>query len=181
MATEDRQGTSEEVARIRSYLASQSVKRTPEQLVETLREAHRQFLEAATAIPEAAFSTLPQAGEWSADGVLNHVYHIATFEEQAVRSVLERGERPPDLQNLSTTSPDFTTEEMLAAISDSRERLFASVLKADPQAHLDITWPGSDFGQLNWREWLLFARIHELDHARQLQAIAAALTSQEGK
>lgn len=178
MATEERQ---DEVARIRSYLTSQSVKRTPEQLVETLREAHRQFLEAAGAIPEAAFFTPTQAGEWSASDVLNHVYHIATLEEQDIGSVIERGERPPDLHSSSTPSPDLTPEGMLIAISDSRERLFAMVLQADPQAHLDITWRGSDFGQLNWREWLLFARIHELDHARQLQAIATALISQEGK
>jgi len=30
------------------------------------------------------------------------------------------------------------------------------------------------FGEFSWREWLLFMRVHDLDHARQLQAIAAA-------
>ena len=182
MATEESQRTyEEELARIRSYLASQSVKRTPAQLVEAVREAHRQFLEAAAAIPAASFSTSPQEGEWSAADVLNHVFHIANMEEQTICAVLERGERPVDVQDFSTPAADLTAEQMLAAISDMRERLTASVLQADPQAHLDVTWRGSDFGQLNWREWLLFARIHELDHARQLQAIAAALTAQEGK
>ena len=58
-----------------------------------------------------------------------------------------------------------------------RERLIAVVLQADPQAHLDIVWGHNEFGKMNWREWLLFARVHTLDHARQMQAIAAALSS----
>jgi len=31
------------------------------------------------------------------------------------------------------------------------------------------------FGTLNWRETLLFLRLHDLDHARQLEKNAAAL------
>lgn len=31
------------------------------------------------------------------------------------------------------------------------------------------------FGPLTWRETLLFTRLHDLDHAGQLQKIAAAL------
>ncbi len=59
--TEGRQETrGEEVARVRSYLASQVMRRTPEQLVEALREAHGQFLEATAAIPDAVFSTPPR-------------------------------------------------------------------------------------------------------------------------
>ena len=33
------------------------------------------------------------------------------------------------------------------------------------------------FGPLNWRETLLFMRLHDLDHAGQLETIAAALTA----
>ena len=51
------------------------------------------------------------------------------------------------------------------------------VLKADPQAHLDIVWGHNEFGKMNWREWLLFARVHTLDHAHQIQTIAAVLSS----
>lgn len=182
MAAEGRQETrEEEIARVRSYLTGQSMKRTPAQLVEAVREAHRQFLEAAGAISSEDFSTPPQGGEWSAADVLNHVYRIAALEEQTIRAVIERGEQPADVPDLSVPAAGLTPEQMLADISAMRERLATSVLQADPQAHLDITWRGSDFGMLNWREWLLFARIHELDHARQLQAIAARLSAQEGK
>jgi hypothetical protein len=67
---------------------------------------------------------------------------------------------------------------MLADLELSRDQLFAVVLRADPQVHLDITWGHGEFGRMNWREWLLFARVHALDHTRQMQAIATALTQQ---
>ena len=72
----------EEVARVRSYLASQAMRRTPAQLVEALREAHQQFLAAIAAVPGAAFRTIPKEGEWSAADVLAHVRSIAAFEER---------------------------------------------------------------------------------------------------
>src|SRR2546426_571044 len=58
-----------------------------------------------------------------------------------------------------------------------RGRLIAVVLQADPQTHLDIVWGHNEFGNMNWREWLLFARVHTLDHAGQMQAISAVLSS----
>jgi uncharacterized damage-inducible protein DinB len=174
---EGRQETrQEEVARVRSYLASQAMRRTPAQLVETLRDAHRQFLEATAAVPDAVFRTAPQEGEWSAADVLAHVCSIAAMEEESIRTVIERGQQPPPIADvLVPASPGATREEMLATLEQRRERLINLVLQADPQAHLDITWGHDEFGQMNWREWLLFARVHALDHTRQMQAIAAAL------
>jgi len=67
MNQEKQETREEEVARVRSYLASQAMRRTPEQLVEALREAHQQFLTATATVPETAFRTIPREGElyWS--------------------------------------------------------------------------------------------------------------------
>ncbi|HZO71413.1 MAG TPA: DinB family protein [Ktedonobacteraceae bacterium] len=177
--TRDRQETrAEEVARVRSYLSSQAMRRTPEQLVETLREAHQQLLTATAAIPDAAFHTPPREGEWSAADVLAHVRTIAAFDERAIAGVLERGEQPANVKDTLEHAPaSATREQLLAEITALRERLIKVVLQADPQAQLDILWGHTEFGQMNWREWLLFARVHTLDHVRQIQAIAAALSS----
>jgi hypothetical protein len=56
------------------------------------------------------------------------------------------------------------------------EQLFALALQADPESRLDITWSHREFGAMNWREWLLFTRVHILDHARQMQSIATVVT-----
>ncbi len=175
---EERQETrAEEIARVRSYLASQAMKRTPAQLVETLRDAHQQFLAASAAVPDPLFRVAPASEEWSAADVMGHVLIIAAIDEQSIPGVIERGEQPPDIVDLiSPASADTTREQMLAELERLREQLIASVLKADPNAHLDIVWGHTEFGKMNWREWLLFARVHTLDHTRQMQAIARSLS-----
>src|ERR671925_25745 len=100
MAQEKQETREEEVARVRSYLASQAMRRTPEQLVEALREAHQQFLAAMAAIPDADFRTVPKEREWSAADVLAHVRSIAAFDEQSICGVLERGEQPPNVDDV---------------------------------------------------------------------------------
>ena len=88
MTQGQRETREQEVARVRSYLASQSMRRTTEQIVEALREAHRQFLEATAAIPDAAFRTAPHEEEWAAVDVLGHVCTVAAMEEWATRAVI---------------------------------------------------------------------------------------------
>jgi len=178
MTQEKQETREEEVARVRGYLASQAMRRTPEQLVEALREAHRQFLAALAAVPDADFRIIPKEGEWSAADVLAHVRSIAAFDERSICGVLERGEQPANANDTLEQAPtNATREQLLADIEALRERLTTVVLRADSQAHLDIVWGHNEFGNMNWREWLLFARVHTLDHARQMQAIAAVLAS----
>ncbi|HEY6543179.1 MAG TPA: DinB family protein [Ktedonobacteraceae bacterium] len=178
MPEEKKDSRAEEIARVRSYLASQAMKRTPAQLVETLREAHRQFLAAVAAVSDTLFRVAPGDEEWSAADVLGHMLVIAAIDESAIPGVIECGEQPPDIVDLISPAPaDLTREQMLAELERLRERLIASVLEADPSAHLDILWRHNEFGQMNWREWLLFARVHTLDHTRQMQSIAQILTS----
>ncbi len=178
MAQKKKETREEEVARVRSYLESQAMRRTTEQLVESLREAHRQFLVATAAVTDAAFRTVPKEGEWSAADVLAHVRSIAAFDERSICGVLERGEQPANVNDALEQAPTHATrEQLLADIEALRERLIAVVLQADPQAHLDIVWGHNEFGYMNWREWLLFARVHTLDHARQMQATAAELAA----
>src|SRR5215467_10231188 len=99
MTKEKQETRAEEVARVRSYLASQAMRRTPEQLVETLREAHKQFLAATAAILDADFRTIPREGEWSAADLLAHVCAIAAFDDRSICGVIELGEQPEDVED----------------------------------------------------------------------------------
>ena len=179
---QERQETrAEEVARVHSYLASQSMRRTPAQLAQVLQEAHQQFLAALNTVPEALSRTVPREGEWSALDVLMHMRTMAAFDLAAISTVLEHGTQPANIQDTITPAPpDATRPMLLADLEHSRTQLIALVLQAAPEAHLDITWGHSEFGAMHWREWLLFARIHTLDHAHQMESIAAALAQQGG-
>ena len=129
MSQEKQETRKEEIARVRSYLATQATRRTPAQLVEALREAHHQFLTALAAVPDAAFRTIPREGEWSAADVLAHVRTIAAFDERSICGVIERGEQPPNVDDALEQAPtNATREHMLADIEALRERLIAVVM-----------------------------------------------------
>jgi DinB family protein len=137
----------EEVARVRSYLASQSMRRTPAQLVETLNEAHQQFLAALALVPDVSFHLSPREGQWSAADVLLHVRSVAAYDASAIPAVIARGEQPTDIQDtILPAPPEMTRSGLLAELEASRERLTAVVLQADPEAHLEILWCHSEFG-----------------------------------
>ena len=53
-----------------------------------------------------------------------------------------------------------------------REPFYARVLEWRGDEHLDVKITHPAFGPLSWREWLLFMRVHDLDHMRQIEAIA---------
>jgi hypothetical protein len=80
----------------------------------------------------------------------------------AVPDVLERG------------VPEHSAEQWWSIFAPAREALFARVLSADPAEHPERVIEHPFFGLLNWRETLLFLRLHDLDHAGQLQKITAA-------
>ena len=181
MTKEAQETRKEEVARVRSYLASQAMRRTNIQLVETLQQAHQQFLAAVNTVPDTLIRITPRAGEWSTLDVLLHMRTIASFDLSSFSSVLVRGEKPPDVLDVLTPAPpEMTRTSLLADLEYLRTQLIALVLSATVDAHLDLTWNHSEFGAMHWREWLLFARVHTLDHTRQVQSIAATL-AQEGK
>ncbi len=182
MTEEKKESRTEEVARVRSYLASQSMKRTPAQLVENLQEAHTSLVKAANAVPNDKFHMPPSEGEWSAAQVLEHVRMLAERDVHSIMVVLTLGRLPdPQVGDLETPAPSPTVsrQELLVTIQWLRHQLINAVMQADPQVRLDMTWSHSEFGEMNWREWLLFARVHTLDHARQLEAIAQLLMLEE--
>jgi hypothetical protein len=65
-------------------------------------------------------------------------------------------------------------DEWWSLLERDRAVLFQRVRSADPQAQLEVTIPHPFFGALNWRETLLFIRLHDLDHAGQLAKVAGA-------
>jgi hypothetical protein len=171
----------QEVARVQSYLASQSMRRTIPQLAEAVLSAHQQFLAAVDAIPQALLHTAPDEGSWSTMDVLFHMHTIATRELQALNSVLVNGVKPAPIEDVLTSAPrEMACEDLLADLEDLRAQMLALALSASPSAHLDLTWSHSEFGAMHWREWLLFARVHILDHARQIRTIATTLAQEKG-
>lgn len=171
----------DEVERVRSYLVSQAAKRTPTQIVEALKEAQEQFVQATMTIPEALFDTPPLPGEWSGAQVLAHVIEIADYDIKTIVKVLHSGQgedasAAEHYQTRTITSRQAGLDELASL----REELITAALATNPDAYPNVVaWTHPEFGGLKWREALLFARVHTLDHARQMATIASRFAEQK--
>jgi hypothetical protein len=165
----------DEQARIRSYLQAQGAKLTPAEIVEKVQQAMRDLRAAAALVPPDRFTQRPGPDDWSGNEVLAHVVAAGRYFGGAIVALAAGAPlpaRPPSRGNEAEPRP---AEEWLEVLEEDRAALFARVLTADPAGHLDGTVEHPFFGPLNWRETLLFMRLHDLDHAGQLKQIAAAL------
>ena len=166
----------DEQKRIRGYLEAQGAKLSPAAIVEKVREAMGRLRAAALAVPPARFAEAPEAGEWSANQVMAHVVDAGRHFGEGIVNALDG--RPPGVRRHADerpAAPRHTAAEWLALLDRDREDLFERALRADPTARLEQSISHGMFGQLNWRETLLFIRVHDIDHAGQLEKIAAAL------
>lgn len=168
----------DEELRIRGYLQAQGAKLSPAAIIDKVRAAMAQLRAAAEAVPAARFAECPAAGEWSANDVMAHVVAAGAHFGGGIVSVLDRTPPPPRIEPAGAGgAPVRPAGQWGDLLTRDREALFARVLRADPGAHLDRPIDHGMFGTLNWRETLLFLRLHDLDHAGQLQKIAAALAA----
>ncbi|MCL6643996.1 MAG: DinB family protein [Dehalococcoidia bacterium] len=164
--------------RIRSYLVAQAAKLTLPQLVEKVRNDCLPLAEAARAVPPSRFRDCPAPGEWSAAEVWRHILEMNEAGASAIEAILDGRQSASRAieDRLAPGESDLQDgPSCYARYLERRERLLARVAAARGDEHLDRTLRHPVFGELNWREWFLFMRVHDLDHLRQLQAIAAAL------
>ena len=168
----------QESERIRSYLIAQANKLPIPELVAKVREDSAALEGAGASVPAARFDESPVEGEWSAAEVWTHVLEMSTHGASAITGILDSGAVPGRVK-------DVISGETRADLKDSaaywqaylavREPLYERVLKARGDEHPEVKINHPMFGDFTWREWLLFMRVHDLDHTRQLQSIAAAL------
>ena len=168
----------EEQARIRSYLAAQGAKLSPAAIVEKVQAAMADLQAAAVAVPAARFAERPEPQEWSGNEVMAHVVAADLYFGGGIVSALD-GRLPAARSGGRGIegAPLRPAEAWCRILAEQRGALFGRVLAADPAAAPDARIDHPMFGPLTWRETLLFTRLHDLDHAGQLQKIAAALAA----
>lgn len=159
----------EENARIRAYLQDQARARSVPELVERVREGVAELLATARAVPDSEMGSPLAPGEWSAAECIRHAAGDNIENARWILHAAWMGHGPDDPAG---AVPD-DREALLAKMDEAMESLYVHVLEAAPDGNLEFTWAHPMFGELNWREWLLFLRIHSKDHARQLTGGAA--------
>jgi hypothetical protein len=168
----------EEQARIRGYLVAQGAKLSPVDIVAKVRAAMADLRAAAAAVPPARFGERPAPEEWSGNEVMAHVVAADGYFGGGIQRLLAGQPPPPRPRSRGVEgAPLLPAEAWFERLAAQREVLFAAVQAADPAAAVDQRIEHPMFGPLTWQEALLFTRLHDLDHAGQLQKIATALAA----
>jgi hypothetical protein len=170
----------DEVQRVRGYLLTQANKLTIPELVEKVRNDSAAVWVAAAAVPADRLTERPGAEDWSAAEVLTHVLNMNEQGAGAIEGILAEGKLPATIRD-EMRREQRDDLRMVADYqrvwTDRREELLERVLTAKGDEHLDVKITHQTFGPFSWREWLLFMRVHDLDHMRQLQAVAQQFAS----
>jgi len=173
-------GQPNESERVRSYIIAQANKLSLPELVAKVRADTASIPEAAAAVPAAKFFERPGPEDWSGAEVFTHILDMNDIGAASIGGILDGGAVPSTVRDLMTagTREGLTTPEAYwQAYLETREPLLARVLEARGDEHLDVTITHPMFGPFTWREWLLFMRVHDLDHMRQFQSIGAHFAS----
>jgi hypothetical protein len=168
---------SEEQLRIRGYLQGQAAKLSPLELMTKVRADSQQLRAAAEAAAAVDVTKQPSGGEWSVNEVLQHLHDASRRVNTGIVAAALKGERPAGLRDVIEATADV--REPVAwydAIAAERETMFATISELSGEENLAIRWDHPFFGDLNWREWLLFLRLHDLDHAGQVRSVVEALS-----
>lgn len=169
--------------RVRGYLQAQAAELTTAEIVARLRAQSALLWQAAFALPDGSLRVRPGAEEWAAAEVLTHVLDWNDRCSGMIEDIIATGAPPAPVRDelhheqradLATVA-DYEREWL-----ERRERLYGQVCAARGDEHLDVRLEHFMFGPLNWREWLLFMRIHDKDHTGQLQQISAAPAGPRG-
>lgn len=166
--------------RIRADLVEKAGASSVEELIARVEAGMAELVEAAEAVPKERFGERPPGEDWSPLDCLRHVVHWnsevaravlhAALTGEVVGGPIPAGALPPDDAGVPSER-----DALLDAMTQSNASLYEHVRAADPGSFLEVRWEHPFFGMLNWREWLLFLRLHSLDHARQLTAMRDAL------
>lgn len=166
----------EEFARIRGYLQGQAAKLTVAELTGKVRTDLQQVKGAIESFPANRWTERPREGEWSANEVAAHLAESSQSVATGILTAIDQGTKPGAIRDtIVHTEEARGPADWWNQIETEREALFARLASVKGDEHLDIAWAHPMFGDLNWREWLLFTRIHDLDHARQIEAVSQAL------
>lgn len=169
-------GQPSEAERVRSYILTQANKLTLAELVEKVRVDTAPLRAAGASVPAPRFFDRPAPDDWSAAEVFTHILDMNEIGATSIEAILDGGSLPStisDVMHGSTREGLKTAEDYWSAYETRREALLSRALRARGDEHLSVTITHPTFGAFSWREWLLFMRVHDLDHMRQLQANAA--------
>jgi hypothetical protein len=154
--------------------------KTPEGIVESVRETQTELLAIFSSCSEARASRAPAEGEWNMRELALH----AVFTEVLIAKLvhhLSRGNVPPaeafEGAGIGMITPDDGRpyDAIMRDLAEVNETLLTSVRELPGEPNTTMKLPHPYFGPLNCLEWAGFQRVHDSDHIQHAQKILAAV------
>jgi hypothetical protein len=160
------------VQRVLSYVGHQATK-SPEELRQLIDRTVAEFDGRLAGVSEEQARFKPAADEWSIVDVLGHLSD-ATAWTGRLAAGLARGETPPSgsvSPEPEGAAPSFAA--LRQRMSGAWDAVRGAIDGMPADADLSATFAHFMFGAFNCKQWLVFARVHALDHVQQIDAIKA--------
>ena len=155
--------------RVRSYLKHQGGK-SPQAIRELVVKGHAQLLDRIDGLSEEQATFKPEPDVWSVVEVLQHAAPAKRWVADLC-GTLARG-ATPERGGGNTTYASLA--EARSALEAAQLELLAFSDGLSPDANVEARFEHSFFGELNCREWAAFQRVHDGDHAEQIDQVRAA-------
>mgnify|MGYP001591094593 CR=1 FL=1 len=156
-----------EHARVRSYLVTQAEKLS---VAEIWAKVEASFVELSQSvsgnITPAQLTFKPGPEEWSIVEVMSHLLSSNINTCRTVVALARGKELSRDTGERGSLS---AADDFLTLVAVNREAVIHSVRELPESLELEPTLPHGMFGPLNCKAWLLFIRLHNLDHASQVK------------
>ncbi len=160
----------EMISRVKSYIAHQAGKE-PAALRRVLQKAHEELVAQLDGLSEEQARFKPGPDDWSVMEVLQHAVP-AKRGVARLCAALARGETPE--RGGGGGESYSSLAEARSDLDAAQEELLAFVDGLSPDADKEARFNHFLFGELNCREWAAFQRVHDADHAQQIEQIKAA-------
>jgi len=163
--------TNDQRTQIRSYLVNQGAKWPVAEIGSRVLAAYDELAGAMEGpLTPAQLTFRPGPEEWSIVEVLSHCLASNAGTCRVAQS-LAAGKDPERGEDKARTVT--AKDEMPALIAESRDQVLRVVREFPENADLERTSEHPFFGPLNSKAWLLFLRVHTLDHANQIKSVRA--------
>ena len=165
--------TDEVRERLLSYISHQ-VSRGPDSIRSAVEKGHEQVMGVIDGVSEEQATFKPDAETWSILEVLRHAVD-AKRRNVAGCAALARGQTSDGSAQTGRAGEELPSlAAARSALEASHDDLLAFVESLSPATNLEARYEHPWFGELNCQEWAVFQRIHDGDHAEQIEQVKAA-------
>ena len=155
--------------RIRSYLTHQAGK-SPQAIRELVEKGHAQLLDKIAGLSPEQATFKPEADVWSVVEVLQHAAPAKQWVADLCVTLAQGG--TPERGGGNATYASLA--EARSALEAAHLELVAFIDGLSRDVNLEARFEHFIFGELNCREWAAFQRVHDGDHAEQIDQVRAA-------